>query len=153
MITSWRLVRADCIGEAFDARQAAQSPGRWNSAGTPIIDTADSPALAALELLVHLDAEALEREFVFVPARFPESAVLRIDRNALPGNWDDREAPPELRRIGDEWSARRSSLVFAVPSAVMPLQTNYLVNPRHHDFAAMELGAPVTFRFDERLKA
>jgi len=39
-----------------------------------------------------------------------------------------------------------------VPSAVVPQEWNYLLNPKHPDFAAVEIGAPVPLETDTRLR-
>src|SRR5437016_2636134 len=55
-ITAWRIVKARHATNAFDREGARLEGGRWNSAGTPVVCTSQSAALAALELLVHLGA-------------------------------------------------------------------------------------------------
>ena len=55
-ITAWRIVRARFADSAFDGEGARRYGGRWNSRGTRMVYTAGSQALAALEMLVHLDA-------------------------------------------------------------------------------------------------
>jgi RES domain-containing protein len=41
--------------------------------------------------------------------------------------------------------------VLSVPSAVVPAERNYLLNPRHPDFARITLGAPQSLQTDTRL--
>jgi RES domain-containing protein len=41
--------------------------------------------------------------------------------------------------------------VLEVPSAVLPMEMNYLINPRHPDADAIEVARTEEFRFDERL--
>lgn len=36
-----------------------------------------------------------------------------------------------LQAIGTEWAKKRSAAALAVPSAVIPVETNYLLNPLH----------------------
>jgi len=38
-----------------------------------------------------------------------------------------------------------------VPSAVVPGEHNFLLNPRHRDFGRLEIGGPEPFEFDPRL--
>lgn len=40
---------------------------------------------------------------------------------------------------------------MAVPSAVIPQELNYLLNPGHADFHRIRTRPPVPFRFDERM--
>ena len=50
----WRLVGQPFAETAFDGEGAARYSGRWNSRGVRVVYTADSLALATLELAVHL---------------------------------------------------------------------------------------------------
>jgi RES domain-containing protein len=42
--------------------------------------------------------------------------------------------------------------VLAVPSAVIPHELNYLLNPRHPHFKRIRVGRPEPFSFDPRLR-
>jgi RES domain-containing protein len=41
--------------------------------------------------------------------------------------------------------------VLAAPSAVIPAETNYLINPLHADFRRIRIGKPGRFETDLRL--
>jgi RES domain-containing protein len=41
--------------------------------------------------------------------------------------------------------------VLAVPSAIIPSETNYLLNPRHPTFRTTRVRRPQPFSFDPRL--
>ena len=41
--------------------------------------------------------------------------------------------------------------MLRVPSVVVPLESNYVFNPRHPDFSRVTVGAPMPFPFDPRL--
>jgi RES domain-containing protein len=56
-----------------------------------------------------------------------------------------------LARVGTDWATRGTTAVLAVPSAVIPSERNYLINPAHRDFAKIRLEAPHAFSFDARL--
>jgi RES domain-containing protein len=40
---------------------------------------------------------------------------------------------------------------LSVPSAVVPPERNYLLNPAHRDFTKIRIGKPEPFHFDPRL--
>jgi RES domain-containing protein len=69
----------------------------------------------------------------------------------LPKNW--RATPPraDTREIGDRWVQERRSAVLALPSAVVPVDTNFLLNPEHADFKRIRIASPIDFDFDPRL--
>ena len=81
------------------------------------------------------------------------------DAGRLPGGAVG--ASGELEELSRAGGARRSGRalgqelkapVLAVPSAVIPQELNYLLNPRHADFKRIRVGKPEAFRFDPRLR-
>jgi RES domain-containing protein len=38
-----------------------------------------------------------------------------------------------------------------VPSALLPAESNFLLNPNHSEFKELAIGDPMTFRFDPRM--
>ena len=46
-----------------------------------------------------------------------------------------------------------ASCVLAVPSTVIPHETNYLLNTAHRRFGRISMGAPRTFPIDPRIKS
>lgn len=151
MPTAWRLVRSSHAAQAFDGEGAWLYPGRWNSPGIRMVYTADSPALAALDILIQIHGEPPDDRYVLIAATFPERTVTRLDPGELPQGWATYPAAPPLRILGDTWIARNTSLVLAVPSAVIPEQHNFLINPRHPDFPSLKIAVPRAFTFDPRL--
>jgi RES domain-containing protein len=151
VITAWRIVKARHAANAFDGEGARLEGGRWNSPGSPMVYTAGSAALAALEMLVHLGRAATLPSYVLIACSFDDALVTRLDRSRLPPHWRSYPALPDLQRLGDEWLKSHASAVFEVPSAVIPSEPNYLLNPRHRDFASVVQSAPQPFEFDLRL--
>lgn len=151
MITSWRIAKAKYAATAFEGEGSRRAGGRWNSRGVPIIYTAASAALAALELLVHLGSTRILPEYVVFSCTFPESVVEPVQAEDLPSDWRSHPAPLTLRRFGDEWAMSRRSAVLKVPSAVIDTETNYLLNPEHRGFRRIVISAPQRFELDKRL--
>ena len=152
-VTAWRLTSRAYQTSAFDGEGARLYGGRWNSAGTPMTYLAGSLALAALEQLVHLSRAALlEGQFVRFRVRVPAPLVLVLDPAALPGegvSWT--RALEATREIGDGWAEEKDSAVLEVPSAVVPEESNYLLNPLHPKADEIAVSDPTSFVFDERL--
>ena len=151
MITAWRIVKARHQSVAFDGEGARLYGGRWNSRGLPVVYAAASPALAALEMLVHVGNSGVLSSYVSIACAFNEALVLRLDRERLPKAWRSSPALPELALVGDAWLKDGTSAVLEVPNAIIPDESNYLLNPRHPDFAAITIGKPQPFEFDLRL--
>jgi RES domain-containing protein len=103
-------------------------------------------ALAALEVLAHLQSTAVLQAYSLATIRFPESVVETLDPASLPSEWRRFPSPPENQAIGDTWVAEGRSLVLRVPSAIVPSASNYLINPAH-----TVTETPERFAFDPRL--
>ena len=116
-----------------------------------MVYTASSVALAALELLVHLEAPPLLESYVQVPASFEGELCRAIDMSNLPPDWAESPVPESTKDIGDEWHTSEASPVLAVPSVLVPTESVYLLNPQHPDSGHIRIGAPANFEFDPRL--
>jgi RES domain-containing protein len=55
------------------------------------------------------------------------------------------------RSIGDTWLAEERTAVLRVPSAVVPAEMNYVINPRHRAAKAIHVVGRRKFAFDSRL--
>lgn len=151
-ITVYRICKTKYSATAFDGEGAYRFGGRWNSRGTRLIYTAGSLALAALEMLVHLDDETLLADYSYLPAQLDENLILPVGEfRPLPPEWSASPAPLQIQRIGDEWAQSLISPILEVPTSVIPLEKNYLLNPAHPDFQRIVLGEAKRFVFDERL--
>jgi len=148
----WRLTSARRARAAFSGEGARLYGGRWNPKGVPVVYTAQSQALAVLEMMVQ--DEALAARYVMIQAQIPDGvAIEQIDAHSLPAEWRLMRHLETLREIGAGWARSRRSAVLAVPSAVIPVETNYLLNPLHPEFKRVRIGKPVAFRLDPRLLA
>jgi RES domain-containing protein len=151
MVSAWRIVKQKHSRSALSGEGARLFGGRWNNPGVSMVYLAQSQALAALEMLVHLDAAELLRSYVIIEVGIDERFISRVDRARLGRNWRSDPPPAKLRAIGDNWVAGKSSVVLQVSSVLVPAEFNYLVNPRHADFAKLHFGKQSLFRFDSRL--
>lgn len=148
--TVWRLVNPRFVDTAFSGEGARLYGGRWNPKGSPLVYTASTISLATLEMLVQ--DGGLAARYVAIPATIPaRMKVERIDPDDLPDDWRDPEARERLQEFGADWLKRGSSAVLAVPSAVIPAELNYLLNPLHSSFTKIEIGQARDFEIDFRL--
>ena len=151
MVTAWRIVKPRHVEGAFSGEGARLYGGRWNSIGIPMVYAAGSKALAALEILVHVDAAELLDEYLCLPVRFDRRLARTLDLKSLPSDWRAPLPPLSTQAIGDAWAAENGSVVLEVPSVLIPGEGNFLVNPRHPGFGKLRFGAPEPFEFDPRL--
>ena len=150
MLSVWRLVTPRFAKSAFSGEGARLYGGRWNPKGVPLVYTAASRSLAMLEMLVQ--DEPLRARYLVIEARIPRRiAISRIKVDDLPSGWRDLAARERLQTIGAEWAGKRSTAVLAVPSAVLPAEIDYLLNPLHPDFRRIRIGKPQKLETDTRL--
>ncbi len=150
MLECWRIVRRERAADAFTGEGARQFGGRWNSPGVPIVYASEHQSLAALEILVHLQPR-LPLEFVVFRLAVPDDLIARLPDSALPLEW--RAEPPRLptMQLGDAWYRESQSAVLAIPSTIIPEESNLLLNPRHPDYPRITIHLPHAFSFDPRL--
>lgn len=150
MPTAWRITTARFAGTAFSGEGARLYGGRWNPKGWEVVYTAESQSLALLELMVQDDP--LRAHYVLISAEIPaEVAQTRIEAAQLPSDWRTMGARDVLQDLGAAWLQAATSAVLSVPSAVVPAERNYLLNPRHPDFAHIRIGSPQSLQTDVRL--
>ncbi len=150
MPTAHRIVKARHARTAFSGEGARIAGGRWNRPGEAVVYASASLALAAIETFVHLGDDALHIEFVRFRIGIPDSVAIQRGRRLPPG-W--RAEPPEeaSMRYGSRWLRQARTAVLEVPSAIVPSEMNYLLNPAHSDFRLVRVGRPLPFVFDPRL--
>lgn len=127
--------------------------GRWNSPGVAMLYTSENRALALAEYWVHVHPSNLPTDVCVVEIEVPDTArIMSIPLSSLPENW--RIGPPltSLRQAGDQWVLNKQSLILKAPSAVMPLESNYILNPVHQDMARVSIISITDYVWDRRMK-
>lgn len=149
----WRLCAAKYGPQAYDGEGARLFGGRWSPRGVAVVYCAESRALAMVEVLANVDKR--ERLFglawVLVPADIPLALVEKPPR--YPDDWRSFPRTAGAQRFGAEWARAQRSAALRVPSAVVPGEFNYLLNPAHPHFKQVKIGPPEPFDFDPRLTA
>jgi RES domain-containing protein len=151
MPRAWRIAKKRHAKEAFDGEGARLYGGRWNSPGVAVVYASESRALATLEVLAGLQTNAPLPDYVLIPADFDDSLVVAIELKKLPMDWKNNPASPSTQQLGDDWVTQGESAVLRVPSALVPQESNYLLNPRHPRFSEVRIGKPERLAMDRRL--
>ena len=150
MLTVWRILTTRFADSAFSGEGAGHYGGRWNRKGVPLVYTAGSQSLVMLEMLVQ--DQPLRARYLMIPAEIPtDLALARVTTGQLDPEWRDAAALDTLRALGTQWAEGLTTAVLAVPSAVVPAETNYLLNPRHPDFSRISVGETQVLITDLRL--
>lgn len=126
--------------------------GRWHHPGKPILYTSATPSLAALEVLVHVDSTLAPPDLALIEIVIPDDiAIEYCNPVSLTPSWQTYPGPVELQDFGSMWLAEIRSAILAVPSAVLPVEQNYLINPLHPEIARLRVVQELPFYFDPRL--
>lgn len=141
----WRLCQAPYT--ALDGEGTRLYGNRWNSAGLAVTYAATSLSLAVLEYLVHVDADLLPDNLVAMHLEVPDGPYPTILEADLP--------PPDQAEwylaTGDAWLRSGASLVLIVPSVIVRVESNLLINPQHPDMARVRVRDVRPFSLDARL--
>lgn len=151
----YRVERNKYLKSTLKGIGAASTEGyRWNSLSTYLVYSAESRALATLEVSVHLDlSEDLPTDRSYVEIDIPDDIqILEIDPADLPENWDSRPPILETQFIGDDFVRDSEAAVLKVPSCIVPQEYNYLVNPNHPDSSRIKVISETSMNFDPRIK-
>ncbi len=151
MAFAWRIVQAHLAGRAFTGEGARRYGGRWNSKGIAVVYASGSISLAILEVLVHIPIYDILDEYVYIPVEFDQQLSLALKPNELPENWQKDPSPLTTKQIGNACVESQDSVILRVPSAIVPKEKNYLINPAHPDFSKLKIGEPDKFEFDPML--
>ncbi len=146
----WRICRAG--HQELDGEGSRLHGGRWNSEGVSVIYTSSTLALAALEYLVHVDIEDAPDDLVAMAIDVPDDAgeeIVAVDD--LPGDWNQLPDHPACAGRGDQWAAEGTALLLRVPSALVPEESNLLINPDHPRASDLLVVSVRPFAFDSRL--
>ena len=154
MTRVYRILRRPFSKTPLDGEGPYRFGGRWSSPGTRIAYTAEHLSLAMIEYFVHIEASDPPKDLVIVAADIPDdvSRVVLTPRK-LPPHWRRVPAPPGLAAIGDAFAVERKSAVLVLPSALVPSESNWLINSLHPEFPRIRVHPAEPFDYDARFFA
>ena len=151
MSLAWRIADAR-FGASLSGEGGLHASGRWHRAGVRIVYLSEVLSLAALEVLVHFRRTDLAVPFQSLRVEIPDRmGIETLAADRIPADWRAEPPSASTQALGLEWLAARRSPLLRVPSAVIPQESNYLLNPAHPDFEKISIGKPARFAFDPRL--
>ena len=97
-----------------------------------------------MEIFVHLGDDAARLEYVYFDVEIPASvSILSLARK--PKGWRNEPPMEASMRVGDRWLKDDNSALLEVPSAIIPSETNLILNPLHPDASKLKIGAARVF--------
>jgi len=147
----YRIVKskyaADLSGEG-----ARLFGGRWNDKGTPCLYASESRSLALLEYTVNVNVDDIPRALSLTTIEIPDN-FHELTIPELPGNWRLAPAPANTTHFGTALLKSMIAPVIKIPSAVIPEEFNYLLNPLHPDKNLFRVVGIQDFIYDLRIKS
>ncbi|MCW3081522.1 RES family NAD+ phosphorylase [Segetibacter sp.] len=125
--------------------------GRWNSKGTALLYTSQSRALAFAEISMHIPLGIVPLDYFLISIQIPDTAdILELAEADMPADWRSNPHSDSTQKIGDQFAAELKHLALRVPSAVVPGDWNYLINPSHPMTSEVTIVEVEPFQFDSR---
>lgn len=148
----FRLCRRPFSRSPLDGRGGLFAAGRWHTPRRLVCYASDSLALASLEVLVHCEPDLVPNDLMAIEINVPDEVVVEELSDAkLPRAWRRYPAPASVQRLGNLWLDRGAACVLRVPSALVPSESNFLINPAHRDIRKLRVVRKAPFQFDPRL--
>ncbi|WP_417874112.1 RES family NAD+ phosphorylase [Xanthomarina gelatinilytica] len=126
--------------------------GRWNKVGTQAAYCSENISLALLEYYVHSENIAyLPKKIVVAKIQFPDEFV--IDQlKELPERWNQYPYSSKTIEIFTDLAKDRNVFALRVPSTIVGLESNIILNPLYKEFGKVEVIEFIELPIDERLK-
>ena len=126
--------------------------GRWNEVGTRAVYCSENISLALLEYYVHSENIAnLPKEILVAKIEFPDEFIVEKLKE-LPEKWDQYPYSSKTTAIFTKLAKDRNSFALRVPSSIVSLECNIILNPLYKDFGKVEVIEFIKLRVDERLR-
>jgi RES domain-containing protein len=126
--------------------------GRWNAVGNAMLYSSYSPSLAMLEFACNASGITKTIQTSLLTLKLDSKVKIEIiTLNDLPANWQQVPSPDSLKVIGNNWLKSNKTLALKVPSAIMPLECNLLINSLHKEFFKLEIENFVDMNIDSRI--
>lgn len=139
--------------DPLDGSGGLYTASRWNPQRTKVVYLGSSAALAVLETLVHVGSKNFGvRTLLRLEVDTPSIETVSPEFfHQLQHNSKDPEREEQTRLYGDAWAREGRSLLLAVPSAVIPFDFNYVMNPLHPEVSNLKTAAQSFITLDGRL--
>jgi RES domain-containing protein len=147
---AYRIVKRSYAKQAFNGKGARLAGGRWNSPGQRAVYLSSTLSLAAMETFVHLGEDAARMAYVYFKVEIPDAvAIATLTRR--PKGWHNEPPASAPMDAGDQWLTAGKTALLEVSSALIPSETNLILNPMHSDSGQLRIGAAQAFHFDPRM--
>lgn len=81
----------------------------------------------------------------------PDDCFTEIKQKSLPSGWFVNPPPDSLKLYGDKFIRENKYFALKIPSAIMPEENNFLLNPNHPNFKKIKVEYVRKVSVDNRL--
>lgn len=123
--------------------------GRWNPVGFAALYMSEYISLSILEILTRANKNTSPGSYRLLSVQVPDTSVVIIEFKKLKKGW--QQHIDYTRSIGEDFLKTNQSMVLKVPSAIVPQEHNFLINPLHKDFKKVKIVGNELLELDKRL--
>ncbi len=148
----YRVANAKYKDSTLSGIGAEKVGGRWNSVGTRAVYCSENISLALLEYYVHSDdISTLPKKILIAKIQFPDDLIIE-ELEEIPDTWKDYPYTSETAQVFTEFVKDRNKLALKVPSTIVGLESNIILNPLYKEFGKVEIVEFLELPIDQRLK-
>lgn len=129
------------------------SGGRWNEKNLPALYLAENISLSIIETIVHCQklSDLYNRMILYI--EIPENSIdNNFNKLNLPKDWNSTPWNRFTINYGTQWLQNNQFLAIKLPSAIVPEESIYLINPKHDKHNEIKIKKTTLFQPDNRLK-
>ncbi|MCR9152642.1 MAG: RES family NAD+ phosphorylase [Bacteroidetes bacterium] len=148
----YRLANLKCKDFTLSGIGAEKVGGRWNEVGTRAVYCSENISLALLEYYIHSENIAsLPKNILVAKIEIPDDfAIEELDK--LPEKWDQYPYSSKTTSIFTHLAKSRDFFALKVPSSIVRMEYNYILNPLYKDFGKVAISEYFDLAIDPRLK-
>jgi RES domain-containing protein len=126
--------------------------GRWNKVGTRAVYCSENISLALLEYYVHSENIALlPKNILVAKIQFPDTFVIE-ELKQISERWNQYPYSSKTTEIFSDFAKDRNLFALRVPSTIVSLESNMILNPLYKEFGKVEVIDFIDLLIDDRLK-
>jgi len=144
----YRLATSEYAGD-LSGEGAKIYGGRWNPVGVAGVYFSEFISLAILEILVRAGRFTTPDNYTLLSIEIPAEAVATVELRKLKKGW--QQHVEYTRAIGEDFMKMKATLALKVPSAIVPQEHNFLLNPLHKDHKKIKIVDRELLQPDKRL--
>lgn len=123
--------------------------GRWNPIGLAALYTSENISLCILEILVRATKKTSPETYTLITISVPDNETFSLEIKKLKTGW--KHNLEYTREMGEDFLKENKSLCLKVPSAIVPQENNFLINPLHRGFKKVKIVSSELLELDKRL--